>query len=85
MQRRLVQTKVATRFFYSVWKEATHKPLKINAAKNPFSSLFFIDTIRFDECFVFYVILEDIIFIKVYPSSEVFLTAMLFLSLNKVF
>ena len=39
MQRRLIQTKV----------ETTHKPSKVSAAKNFFSSVFVIDAISFHE------------------------------------
>ena len=42
--------------FYSVWKETTHKPLKIEATKKSFSSLFLIGTNFFDEWFLFCVI-----------------------------
>ena len=34
MQRRLIQAKVRLKFFYSVSKETTHKPLEVAAAKN---------------------------------------------------
>ena len=56
MQRRLIQTKVYYNLFYSVSKEASHKPLKVAGAKKSFPRVFIIDTTCFDECFLFYVI-----------------------------
>ena len=56
MQKRLKQTKVCHAFSYFVWKEATHKPLKVAAANSLFSSVYVIGTTCFDECFSFYVI-----------------------------
>ena len=56
MQRRLKQTKIYHTFSYFVWKETTHKPLKVAAAKSLFSSVYIIGTTCFDECFSFYVI-----------------------------
>ena len=49
MQKRLKKTK-ATRHF--VWKETTHKPLKVEAAKTLFSSVHVICTTWFDELFL---------------------------------
>ena len=56
IQKRLEQTKVYHAFSYFVWKETTHKPLKVAAAKILFSSVYVIATTCFDECFLFYVI-----------------------------
>ena len=56
MQKRLKQTKVCHAFSYFIWKETTHKPLKVAAAKSLFSSVYIIGTTCFDECFSFYVI-----------------------------
>ena len=56
MQKRLEQTKVYHVLSYFVWKEMTHKPLKVVAAKPLFSSVFVIGTTCFDECFLCYVI-----------------------------
>ena len=56
MQKRLQQTKVYHTFSYFVWKETTHKPLKVGAAKTVFPSVYVICTTCFDECFLFYVI-----------------------------
>ena len=38
MQKRLKQTKVCHAFSYFVWKETTHKPLKVAAANSLFSA-----------------------------------------------
>ena len=51
MQRRLKQTKVYHTFFYFAWKETTHNPLKVSAAKALFSSVYVIDETCFDERF----------------------------------
>ena len=56
MQKRLKQTKVCHAFSYFVWKETTHKPLKVAAANSLFSSVYVIGTTCFDECFSFSVI-----------------------------
>ena len=56
MQKRLKQTKVCHAFSYFVWKETTHKPLKVAAAKSLFSSVYVIGTTCLDDCFSFYVI-----------------------------
>ena len=58
MQKRLEQTKVYHAFSHFVWKETTHKPLKVAAARTLFSSVYVITTTCFDECFLFYVIPE---------------------------
>ena len=39
MRRRLIQTKGCYKFFYSIWKETSHKPLKVAAAKKSFQSV----------------------------------------------
>ena len=36
IQRRLIQTKANCKIFYSVWKETSHRPLKVAAAKKSF-------------------------------------------------
>ena len=48
MLRRLIQTKVFYNPFYSVSKRASHKPLKVAAAKRYFPS----GTTCFGECFL---------------------------------
>ena len=82
MQRRLKQTKVYHAFSYFIWKETTHKPLKMAAEKSFFSSVYVIGTTCFDECFVFYMITS--LFLKVYQYSEIFLNVMLLLCLKPV-
>ena len=42
--------------FYFVWKEATHKSLKVAAAKILLFSVYIIVTACLDGCFLFYVI-----------------------------
>ena len=56
MQKRLKQTKGCHAFSYFIWKETTHKPLKVAAAKRLFFSVYIIGTTCFDECFSFYMI-----------------------------
>ena len=55
MQRKLKQTKEYHMFFQFVWKETTHKPLKVVASKNIFCSMYIIGRTCFDECFLFHV------------------------------
>ena len=57
-------TKVYYKLFYSVCKETSHKPLKVAAAKESFSSVYIIDTSSFDESFLFHVITGNIIFCR---------------------
>ena len=52
MQWRLIQTKLFYTIFHSVWKETSHKPSKVAAAKNFFSSVYVIGTACFSECFL---------------------------------
>ena len=56
MQKRLKQTKVCHAFSYFVWKETTHKPLKVAAAIILFSCVYVIGTACFGQCFSFSVI-----------------------------
>ena len=65
MQRNLIQTKVYYKLFYSVWKETSHKALKVAAAKRSFPSVYIFDTTYFDEFFLFQMItwVIDIAFI----------------------
>ena len=55
MQKRLNRPKYNA-FSCFIWKETTHKPVKVAAAKSLFSSVYIIGTTSFDECFSFYVI-----------------------------
>ena len=84
IQRGLIQIKVYYKNFYSVSKEASHKPLKVAAAKKYFPSVFIIDTTCFDECFLFYVITGNSIFIQIYHYPEAWVM-MLQCSLKQVF
>ena len=58
MQKRLEQTKVYYSFSYFVWKETTHKSLKVAAAKTLLSRVCFIGATCFDESYLFYMITE---------------------------
>ena len=58
----LCRPKYTASFPYSVSKEASHKPLKVAAAKKFFPCVFIIDTTCFDDCFSFYVITANSIF-----------------------
>ena len=57
-------------FPYSVLKEASHKPLKVAAAKKSFPSKFIIDTTCFDELFSFHMITVNNIFTQIYRYQE---------------
>ena len=70
MQGKLRQTKVYYKIFFSVSKEASHKPLKVAAAKKSFPNVFINDTICFDECFLFYVIIGNSIFTQIYRNPR---------------
>ena len=60
MLKKLKQTKIYNVFSYFVWKETTHKPLKMAAAKILFSGVYVIGTTCFDEWFFSMRLLEDI-------------------------
>ena len=71
--QRLVQTKVYYKLCYSVWKETSHKLLKVAAAKMFFLSVFIIDTTWFDECF-FFIACDNwkaLFFMQIYRYPEV--------------
>ena len=86
MQKRLKQTKVCHAFSYFVWKETTHKPLKVAAAKSLFSSVYIIGTTCFGECFSFYVITKRHYFSwKFIVTLRLFLSAIFLLFLKPVF
>ena len=85
MQKWLEQAKIYHAFFYFVWKETTHKPLKVAPAKTLFSSVYVIGTTCFNECFSFYVITRRHCFSwKINVTLRFFLSAMLLLSLKQV-
>ena len=56
MQRRLTQTKVYYKHFYSAWKETSHKPLKVAATKKSFSKVYISLIQLASTCFLFHVI-----------------------------
>ena len=86
MQERLIQTKVYYQLFYSVWKEKSHKSLKVAAAKKSFSSVYIIDTTCFGKCFLFHVIAGRHYFSYNFIVNQRFSTiAMLLRSLRQVF
>ena len=62
MQKRLEQTETYHVFSHFVWKETTHKPLKVAAAKTLFSSAYVITATCFDECFYSMWYLKEIAF-----------------------
>ena len=71
--------------FYSVWKETTHKPLKVAAAK-PFSPVYMLLVqLASMSIFILYDNWKTLLFIIVYRYSVIILTAMLLLSLKPVF
>ena len=53
---RLIQIKANYELFYFIWKETSHKPLKVAAIKKPFPNLYIIDITYFDKCFLFRII-----------------------------
>ena len=59
MQKKTQQTKVCHVFSYFVWKETTHKPLKVAAANILFSIVYVIGTTCFDEWYAFSVITKS--------------------------
>ena len=71
-QRRLIQTKAYYKLFYSIWKEAFHKPLKLRAAKKSVPSVYIIDKTCFDECFFFHIITGKIYFLQKYSVTQSF-------------
>ena len=85
-QIRLIQIKVYYKFFYSVWKETSHKPLKVTTAKNTFPNMYIIDRTCFDLCFLFHVITGKHYFLRKFSSTQRFgAIAMLLRSLTQVF
>ena len=54
--------KYTTSFPYLVLKEASHKPLKVVAARKFFSDVFISDATCFDECFSFIAVTANSIF-----------------------
>ena len=71
MQRRLIQ--ISTSFFNLSEKKTFQKPSKIGSCKNSFPCLYVIGTVRYDECFLFHMVMEDIIFYTNLPLPRGFL------------
>ena len=68
------KTKVYYKSFYPVCKETPHRPLKVAAAKKYFSSVHIIDTTCFDECFLIFILgdnLKTLFFTQIYCYPEV--------------
>ena len=85
-QIRLIQIKVYYKFFYSVWKETSHKPLKVTTAKITFPNMYIIDRTCFDLRFLFHVITGRHYFLRKFSSTQRFgAIAMLLRSLTQVF
>ena len=71
--------------FYFVWKETSHKPLKVATAETFFPSVYTIGTACFHECFLFHVITERHILYKFIDTQRFFITTMLVCSLCSFF
>ena len=85
-QIRLIQIKVYYKLFYSVWKETSHKPLKVTTAKITFPNMYIIDRTCFDLRFLFHVITGRHYFLRKFSSTQRFgAIAMLLRSLTQVF
>ena len=85
-QIRLMQIKVYYKLFYSVWKETSHKPLKVTTAKITFPNMYIIDRTCFDLRFLFHVITGRHYFLRKFSSTQRFgAIAMLLRSLTQVF
>ena len=85
-QIRLIQIKVYYKRFYSVWKETSHKPLKVTTAKITFPNMYIIDRTCFDLRFLFHVINGRHYFLRKFSSTQRFgAIAMLLRSLTQVF
>ena len=85
-QRRFIHTKVFYKLFYSVWKETSHKPFKVTAAKKSFSSMYIIDKTCFDLCLLFHVTPGRHYFLRKFSTSQRFgAIAMLLRSLTQFY
>ena len=85
MQKRPKQTKVCHAFSYFVLKDTIHKSSKMATAKKLFSSVYIFRTTCFDGWFFLSDNWKTLIFMKVYRSSDIVLSAMFLLSLKPVF
>ena len=71
---------------YFVWKETFQKSSEVAATKNFFPSPYGTSTACFDECFLFYVIIEKHDFLcKFIVTQRFFATAMFLRSLQQCF
>ena len=73
IQKRLDQTKINHAFSYFVWKEMTHKPLKVAATKNPLLQCvwYYWNLLRW----MFFILCDNLkilLFMKVWRYSEIF-------------
>ena len=85
-QRKFIRTKVYYKLFYSVWKEASHKPLKVAAVKKSFPSMYIIGKNYSNLCFLFHVITGRHYFLHKFSTTQRFgVFAMLLRSLTQVF
>ena len=75
MQGRFLHIKVYYKRLYSVWKETSHKSLKVAAAKKSVPSVYVIDATCFYESILFHVIIARhtnyTIIIQIYRYSKV--------------
>ena len=82
MRRRLIQIKAYYKLFYSIWKETSHKPLKVAAAKKYFPSVYITDTTCFNECFLFHMITGRHYFLYKFIITQRFGTTAMLMLLN---
>ena len=86
MQRRFMQTKVyIQQTFLLCLKEMSHKPLKVAAVKKSLPNVYIINTICFDEYFLFHVIIERHFLYKFIVTQKCGATAILLHSLKQAF
>ena len=71
--------------FYIFWKETTHKLLKWQMQKSFFPVCMLLVQLTSMNVFILCDNCEILLFVKVHRYSEIFLTAMLLLSLKPVF
>ena len=71
--------------FFLLWKQTSHKTLKVADEKNFFSSVYVIDTACFDECFLFHVIIEILFYADLLLSEGFLQVPCVDVLLNKCF
>ena len=85
-QRKLMQNKVYYKLFYSVWKEVSHKPLKVAAVKKSSPSMYITGKNCSNLCFLFHVITRRRYFLRKFSTTQRFgVFAMLLRALTQVF